>query len=99
MSHELDILLYVSGGGSSGEIVTQGISSETTLKALSNAYAHEYVQKSLPCLPWLKCRNLEGVSGEHQKMRAAGQGIQALEKYHKRHPLHKTCRRVRSNKT
>jgi hypothetical protein len=43
MSHELDILLFVSGGGSSGQIATRGISSETTLNALSNACTHKYI--------------------------------------------------------
>jgi hypothetical protein len=42
------ILLYVSGGGASGgQIATTGISSETTRKALSNAYTHEKIIKKI----------------------------------------------------
>jgi hypothetical protein len=50
MSHELNILLHVSGGGSGGQIATRGISSVTTITALSNAYTHEQINKTLSCL-------------------------------------------------
>jgi hypothetical protein len=47
MSHELDILLYVSGVGFNGQIVTRGIFSENTLPALSNGYDTHGHQKML----------------------------------------------------
>jgi hypothetical protein len=36
--------------GSSHQITTRGISSETTLNALSNAYAHKNIKNILSCL-------------------------------------------------
>jgi hypothetical protein len=48
----------VSGGGSIGQIATQGISPKTSLKALFNADTHEYI-KNTSMFFWLKCRNLE----------------------------------------
>jgi hypothetical protein len=48
---------------------------------------------------WLKCRNLERVSGEQQKLRSTAQGGRVLKKYRVKHPLHKTSKYSHSNKT
>jgi hypothetical protein len=97
MSRELDILLYVSGGGSSGQTATRGISLVTTLQALTKACNREYVNKNTSVLAlWLKCKNLEGVSRKYKKLRSAGRH---LEKYRVQHPFRKTSRHLRSHKT
>jgi hypothetical protein len=96
MSRELDVSTYVSGGGSSSsQMTTQGIPSETKLKTLSNSYAlHKLKTKTSMFVLWLKCRNVEGVTGEKHELRSTGQGGQVLKKYRERHPFRekiKTC--------
>jgi hypothetical protein len=49
-------------------------------------------------LPWLKCRNVRGDSGEQRNMVSAGQG-QVLKQYRVRHPfrkLHNICILIRN---
>jgi hypothetical protein len=48
---------------------------------------------------WLKCGNLERVSGEQQKLRSTAQGGWVLKKYRTKHPFHKTSKYLHSNKT
>jgi hypothetical protein len=61
-------------------------------KLLSKRFPKRVVMnrsKQYLCVLWLKCRNMEGVSGEHQKLRSAGQEGQVLNKHHVRHPFSK----------
>jgi hypothetical protein len=67
-SHELDNLLYLRGGGSGGQLATGGISTETTLQALSNTSTDGKMEKKpFMFLLWLKCMNLIGVTCEQPK--------------------------------
>jgi hypothetical protein len=61
---------------------------------ISKGYFKRILQKDTSVVVlWLKFRNLEGFSGEHPKLRAAGQGGRVLKNYLVRHPFRKTLRR------
>jgi hypothetical protein len=73
LSHEMDLekmgLEKVSGGGPGGPMPAQSISPETTLNALFSTRICDTIRQTLPCfVGLLKCRELEGVVGELQKI-------------------------------
>jgi hypothetical protein len=70
---------WTFGVGSSGQIATRGTSSGTPLEALSTLEVMNRSKQYL-CVLRLKCRNLEGFSGEHQKLWSARQEPQVLKK-------------------
>jgi hypothetical protein len=91
MSRE-HMLWYVSGGGTSCTSATQGLPSETKLQVLSNTYNHAHIEnKNTPVyVLWLKCWNLEGISGEHQELKSLGQGGRVSKKSRAMHPFRQT---------
>jgi hypothetical protein len=70
---------WTFGGGSSGQIATGCTSSGTPPEARSTLEVMNRSKQYL-CVLRLKCRNLEGVSGEHHKLWSARQELQVLKK-------------------